>query len=203
MVVYVEDIPDTKSGFRYTATVTDCDRSAHYTVEVPAPQRPTHPAEDDAALVISQHWDGVYRICLARLSDPTDAEDATQETFIEWLQTDRSVVANVPAWLSLVATRVCFRTLRRRYRSIEDLTERPEKADDGRAVDVVLESVWFEQFGRHLPALDRKVLRYLYLHQLSLDQAALRLGVTGSHLRVIAFRARRRAQTVIEELDLL
>jgi RNA polymerase sigma factor (sigma-70 family) len=165
-------------------------------------ERPNGSADGDVALVISEHWDAVYRVCLFRLSDPSDAEDATQETFIEWLRTDRPVITNVPAWLNFVATRVCYRTLRGRYRSLEDLTERPEKADDGAAVDAVLESVWFEQFGRHLPALDRRVLRYLYLSQLSLDQTAERLGVTGSHLRVIAFRARRRAQSVLEGLDL-
>jgi RNA polymerase sigma factor (sigma-70 family) len=169
---------------------------------MPSSYRPDHSAAGDAALVISQHWDGVYRVCLARLSRSADAEDATQETFIEWLRADHMEIANLPAWLNIVAVRVCFRTLRRRYRTVEQLTDRPDKGDDGASMDPVLESVWFEQFGRHLPALDRRVLRYLYLNQLSLDEAALRLGVTGSHLRVIAYRARCRAQSVLEGLNL-
>jgi RNA polymerase sigma factor (sigma-70 family) len=170
---------------------------------MPSSHRPDHSAAGDAAFVISQHWDGVYRVCLARLSHPADAEDATQETFVEWLRAEHTEeIANLTAWLNLVAVRVCIRTLRRRYRTVEQLTGRLDKGDDGASMDPVLESVWFDQFGRHLPALDRRVLRYLYLNQLSVDEAALRLGVTGSHLRVISFRARRRAKSVLEGLDL-
>ena len=166
-------------------------------------QRPDHSAVGDAALVVSQYWDGVYRLCLSRLSSPADAEDATQETFVEWLRADHATITNLRSWLNTVAVRVCIRTLRRRYRTLEKLTDRPEKAEGCALLDDVVESVWFDQFGQNLPPLDRQVLRDLYLHQLTVDQAALRLGVTGSHLRVIAFRARRRAQSVIEGLDLL
>src|SRR5665213_2968851 len=85
--------------------VTDWAGYAHYTDEVHDSERPNGSADGDVALVISEHWDAVYRVCLSRLSDPSDAEDATQETFIEWLRTDRSVITNVPAWLNFVATR--------------------------------------------------------------------------------------------------
>jgi RNA polymerase sigma factor (sigma-70 family) len=49
-----------------------------------------------------------YRI----LGSRADAEDAVQDCFIKWTQTDRSVIDRPAAWLTTVCTRLCLDLLR-------------------------------------------------------------------------------------------
>ncbi|HZQ86072.1 MAG TPA: sigma-70 family RNA polymerase sigma factor [Acidimicrobiales bacterium] len=154
-----------------------------------------------AALVV-RHWETVHRVCLAKLSRPEDAEDATQETFIRFLQADLHGICNPEAWLVAVALRVCYGVLRRRYNTTEvdfdNVTDRVLHHDQ---TEHVLNAAWFLRIVESLPAVERKVLTWLYVGRLSREQMAERLGVSTGHLRVIAFRARRRAQTVAASLD--
>lgn len=168
---------------------------------MPTYVRPQHPAEDDPARLIEQHWNAVYRICVARLSRREDAEDAAQETFIQFLRADRTQIVSVPGWLTVVAVRVCARALRRRYRSLEDLTESPECSGGSDSLDEVLDVASFREVTDRLAPVDQKILNSLYLRELSLQQVATELGVTVGHLRVMAYRARRRAQRAIESQD--
>lgn len=162
---------------------------------------PDQQADNDVAGVIAEHWTQVYRVCMARTSRPEDAEDATQETFIELLRTDRSLIVDYTPWLTIVAVRMSDRVLRRRYRSLEDLTENPENPVGWEALDEVLDASWFHTMTRNLPPIDRRVLTNLYLRRLSVRQAAEDIGVTAGHLRVIAHRARRRAEATIRDLN--
>jgi len=54
-----------------------------------------------------------YRI----LGTVADAEDAVQDTFVKWLNTDRSKIENAAAWLTTVCTRRCLDLLRSAHRS--------------------------------------------------------------------------------------
>jgi RNA polymerase sigma factor (sigma-70 family) len=48
------------------------------------------------------------------LGSQTDAEDVVQETWIRYDRADTSDVANLPAWLTTIAARLCIDVLRRR-----------------------------------------------------------------------------------------
>lgn len=57
-----------------------------------------------------------YRI----LGSLADAEDAVQDTFVKWQNTDRKLIENTPAWLTTVCTRRCLDLLRAAYRARVD-----------------------------------------------------------------------------------
>jgi len=61
----------------------------------------------------------LFGIAYRMLGQISDAEDAVQETFIRWTQTDRSRVDNPPAWLTTVLTRICLDRLKSAQRQRE------------------------------------------------------------------------------------
>jgi len=54
-----------------------------------------------------------YRI----LGSLADAEDAVQDTFVKWANTDREKIESAPAWLRTVCTRRCIDLLRSAHRT--------------------------------------------------------------------------------------
>ncbi len=157
---------------------------------------------DDPTHLIEKYLPIVTRVCRAHLSRPDQVDDAAQETFIQFLLADRERIANPEAWLVAVATRMCGHIHRWHYGHPEvDLVEDSARSDHLRELDDVLDTVWFERLVSHLPPLDRHVLTWLYLRQLPKDLLATDLGVSGDHLRVIAYRARCRALRAYRALD--
>jgi len=164
-----------------------------------------HPRWADGVAVaqlISEKWDAVYRICYARLSRREDAEDAAQETFVRLLQTDPRSIRAIDPWLTTVAVRVCAGIHRRRYQHPEyELDPHAAEPHGELDIDAVLGDAWFRRIASALPRSDAEVLTLLYVYPHRRREVAAYLGVSLDHLRVIAFRARRRAQSVLDTLD--
>lgn len=72
------------------------------------------PVDGDALL--AAHYLPVMRLCLSRLRDHSDAEDATQETFRRAVQNAGALHDDPLPWLLTVARNVCTDELRRRSR---------------------------------------------------------------------------------------
>ncbi|HXA30400.1 MAG TPA: sigma factor [Candidatus Angelobacter sp.] len=66
--------------------------------------------------LLAAHYLPVMRLCLSRLRDPSDAEDATQEVFRRALQHAGGLRDDPLPWLITVAKNVCNDELRRRRR---------------------------------------------------------------------------------------
>ncbi|GBD12000.1 ECF RNA polymerase sigma factor SigW [bacterium HR23] len=79
------------------------------------PHKPPHPPFREVA---EKHLDFVYQICLRMLGDPTEAEDAAQETFLSALRAWKTFrgQAQVSTWLYRIAVNACLQRLRRRQR---------------------------------------------------------------------------------------
>lgn len=61
----------------------------------------------------------LFGIAYRMLGQIGDAEDAVQETFVRWTQTDQSTIDNPPAWLTTVLTRICLDRLKSAQRQRE------------------------------------------------------------------------------------
>ncbi|MFN3974546.1 MAG: RNA polymerase sigma factor [Dehalococcoidia bacterium] len=66
--------------------------------------------------VAERYLDFVYQICLRILGDATEAEDATQETFLSALRAWEALrgQAQVSTWLYRIAVNACLQRLRKR-----------------------------------------------------------------------------------------
>lgn len=157
---------------------------------------------DETARLIEKHLATVRRVCRAHLSRREDIDDAMQETFVQFLLADRSRIINPEAWLVTVAARSCGHVHRWRYAHPEvGLFEDTAHTVEADGLDGVLDILWFEKVISHLPEIDRQVLTWLYLNNLPRETVAEHLGVSMDHLRVIAHRARRRAQRAFTAFD--
>jgi RNA polymerase sigma-70 factor (ECF subfamily) len=144
----------------------------------------------------------VYRYLLARVSEPTDAEDLLQRVFLKVVEAlpryeDRGLPFG--AWLFRIAnnTLVDFQRTDHRTSSLEileqrgDLVHEParisETAEERAAVRAALD---------HLPPEQRDVLVYRFFAGLSPAEIAIVMGKRQGTVRVLQFRALRRLRAV-------
>jgi len=125
-----------------------------------------------------------------------DAEDLTQQTFIKaWRALDRfDTSRSLIAWLLTIARRTALNHFRD-SRHFEEFSE--ETADiaasparDAEQSDRV-ENLWNEA-RRLLPQKQYEVLWLRFGEDLSVDETARVLGLTQTHVKILAFRARHR-----------
>jgi RNA polymerase sigma factor (sigma-70 family) len=154
----------------------------------------------EVAQLVAEYWDHVRHVCQHHLAQPSDVDDAVQETFARFLVADQSRITNVSAWLALVADRVCFRILRHRYEHPEETVEFPDEyMFTGDFDDDALDGEWVRELTAGLLPADANILIWLYVQQIPRPVVAGHLGVTPAHLRVLAYRARQRARGVAEQ----
>ena len=108
-------------------------------------------------ILIERYENTLYRAALAILGDPTEAEDAVQDTFLRWLE-KRPVLADEnheKAWLLTVTANGCKSRLRQAKRrpTVELLDIYPaETAEERGTMEAVLA----------LPPKERAVIHLFY-----------------------------------------
>jgi RNA polymerase sigma factor (sigma-70 family) len=151
-------------------------------------------SERDAA-VLEAHGEAVRRFCQSRLGSAADAEDAVQDTFLRYLQRSDEEVRRPEAWLIAVARRACVDVVRKRERlAYEGLEEVGVELVGRRFEDGVLTASLLQEVLGRLRPRDAGLLRDLYVRGWTAEQVASELGVPAGHIRVMAQRARHRAQ---------
>ena len=151
-------------------------------------------------LFYQEHLDGIYRFVYSHVRNREAAEDLTSQIFLKAmcsLDLERNTYSS-SAWLFLVARTTMADYWRAHYRraathSLEELLEAgwegPVDANPvkSRAVDRV------EDILQILPERDRDVLTCRFLLKLSVRETALSMGVTEANVKVMQYRALRRA----------
>jgi DNA-directed RNA polymerase specialized sigma24 family protein len=148
-------------------------------------------SSDDA--LFAAHYLPVMRLCLSRLHDAADAEDAVQEVFGRAVQHAAALGDDPLPWLITVAKNVCNDELRRRKRALQ-IADAPASASTAATalpppdVTVVGRMAAVELLGRLTPGERRAVAARL-------DGAALATSTT----RVLLARARQKLRDYLEE----
>ncbi len=129
-----------------------------------------------------------------------DAEDAVQEA---WLRLTRAgEVDDLPAWLTTVVTRLCLDQLRRRRsRSVAESSSSPLPDPDDPETDAVVADQVGEAMQVVLDTLAPAERAAFVLHDVfgySYDDIARILGRSGTAVRQLASRARRKVRGVPE-----
>ena len=123
--------------------------------------------------LFSAHRDRVYRLCMARLKDPYDAEDAVQEVFIraaryvDMLRTEPDPIR----WLSTVARNICYDEQRRRQKTggagqlVERIVDLSPESDPER---LAVEAMTIQHLLDRLTPAERGVVKEKVLGDLTL-----------------------------------
>jgi RNA polymerase sigma-70 factor (ECF subfamily) len=149
-----------------------------------------------------EHLDRIYRFVYSHVRNREAAEDLTSQIFLKavrGLDLEQSARSG-SAWLFRVAHTTIADYWRAHYcrvatHSLEELVEAgwegPSDADSPLMENRAAERV--EDILQALPERDREVLTCRFLLHLSVRQTALSMGVTETNVKVMQYRALRRA----------
>ena len=135
----------------------------------------------------------VWNVCLTLLRDPTDTEDAVQETFLRLLREDEAPEpeAHLRAWLIVTARNVCRDELRRARRRDFALGEARDVPTAAPEIDEPLAAV------RSLPEKYRLPIYLFYYEALSTARIAEILDRRESTVRSDLRRGREKLRRIL------
>jgi RNA polymerase sigma factor (sigma-70 family) len=151
--------------------------------------------------VYTSHRGAVYALCLSRLRDPADAEDATQDVFARALAHGLADVREMEPWLITMAKNRCVDISRRqagRRVASEETAVLPDRGDLSADHLVAAGAVVSELLGRLTPA-ERRVAVHAVIEDKSHREVAAALGIGASTSRVLLSRACRRLRAYLQE----
>ena len=145
----------------------------------------------------------VRSVCRSLLRDRSDAEDATQQTFLSAQRAlaNGSTPREPAAWLATIARNECLARVRERMR--EPLPVEAEPAELGADTHSVavsnFEMATLREALADLPRLQREAILLRELRGMSYDEVARALSVTTAAVESLIFRARRTLQGKLRE----
>ena len=141
----------------------------------------------------NRHVDMVYRVCYSFMKNQTDAEDMVQETFLRLLSNQKKFAyeRHEKAWLIVTASNLCKDTLKKWWRTnenIDDYPDLPQKTNGGSAVMEAILSL----------SDDYKTVVYMYYYEgYSTAEIAQFLGCPDATVRSRLARARKQLQAML------
>lgn len=163
--------------------------------------------KDDFGLLVKKYFDGVRRVCLSLCGNGFDADDATQEAFVDafvYLPSldDHNKFA---PWLYKIARRKCFRRLSFR-RTDDDLDELAEllPSNDSSPLDAAIQK---EQNLRVYAALSRlsekrrAVAEMFYFRGVKVSDIAARLDLSENTVKSRLYDAREQLRKELYDMN--
>ena len=140
------------------------------------------------------HFRTVWNICLTFLKNPSDTEDAVQETFLRLVRDGVCFQSEEhgKAWLIHTAKNVCRDELRRHRRLELPLEEARNASSDSLYIDETLEAV------RSLPEKNWIAIYLFYYEGLPVEQISKLLGRKESTVRSDLRRGRDKLKKLLE-----
>lgn len=161
--------------------------------------RERHPVDELEALYRSERA-RIYRLCLARLRDPVEAEDAVQETFLRAARHVEHLRGDARTYLVVIARNVCNDRGRARARAQRNLVrlQSGDEMHDRNPEDTAISASHLERVWSALSPRDRLLL----LHSargFSAPEIAAMLRVAPDAATRALSRARARARDLFAE----
>jgi RNA polymerase sigma-70 factor (ECF subfamily) len=158
--------------------------------------------------VMQRYQDKVFRLCVAYLRDPVQAQDAAQESLVRlWraLATYDGRAA-LSTWIYAITRNWCLTALSRRREPVS-LDEAAIQAEvDALAVPASHEGLdqgaALRQLVAELPETTRRIVTLYYFEEQSVAEVAERVGLPEGSIKTHLFRARTRLRTRLEALGL-
>lgn len=151
--------------------------------------------------LIDPHLEPGFRLAVAMLQNPDEAEDAIQEAVLAaWRAIGRlRPESNVRAWFMTIVANRCRSMRRRRWWGVIRQADPPERPDCTDPIDGIPDLIDLRRRLRALDADDRAILVLRYYEDLSLGEVASTLGISTTAARSRIHRALKRLRPGLEE----
>mgnify|MGYP001171008615 CR=1 FL=1 len=157
---------------------------------------------DAARQLMARRLPRLLAIAQRLLSDPVEAEDIAQETFIRvWKAASRwrSGEAKVETWMSRIAINLCYDRLRRRREMLTDTP--PERADDAPGPEAALSlgdaTRQVHTAVASLPDRQRLALELCHFQEMTNIDAAEAMEISVEALESLLARGRRKLRAIL------
>jgi len=160
------------------------------------------------ARIVSRHQDEIARRMWRFTRDKRELEELVQEVFVEAYYSLSGFRGEAPFlhWINRIATRVGYRYWKKRHKQQSGQVSLQDwdgfKDIEQREVDAAEAGELAHNLLAKLPPRDRLVLTLLYMEELSVAQAAQRLGWSQVMVKVQAHRARKKLKTICDKMGL-
>lgn len=141
----------------------------------------------------NRHVDMVYRVCYSFMKNQTDAEDMVQETFLRLLSNQKKFAdeRHEKAWLIVTASNLCKDTLKKWWRTNENIDDYPDLPQKTSGSSAVMEAILSLSD-------DYKTAVYMYYYEgYSTAEIAQFLGCPDATVRSRLARARKQLQAML------
>ena len=141
----------------------------------------------------NRHVDMVYRVCYSFMKNQTDAEDMVQETFLRLLSNQKKFAdeRHEKAWLIVTASNLCKDTLKKWWRTNENIDDYPDLPQKTNGSSAVMEAILSLSD-------DYKTAVYMYYYEgYSTAEIAQFLGCPDATVRSRLARARKQLQAML------
>ncbi len=167
--------------------------------------------------LVARHGDRVFRIAHRFFRDRQEVEDIAQDAF---LQAYRSLGTcrnrqSFSGWLSVITVRICYRKLREQRKRPENSASSLQQAEEN-VMERFCSSPWSspaddqeqqalcrdlaDKVLQRMTSKEHMILVLTEVEGLSIREAARHLGISAVNAKVSAFRARKRAMSIINNL---
>jgi RNA polymerase sigma-70 factor (ECF subfamily) len=159
------------------------------------------------AVLVTKHGTLVYNLALRTLSDPQEAEDVAQETFMRaWKALPHfRAQSRLSTWLYRIATNLCYNRLPqlKRELAVLDADTEIDLPDERQGVEeALLSSEIFEQVNRavnQLPESYRLLITFRHMQGLSYAEIAAVAGMPLGSVKTGIFRARQQLRSLLAQ----
>lgn len=161
------------------------------------------------ALLLPRYEHKIYRLCCALLRDPTQAQDAAQESLVRiWKSLPGyDARASLSTWIYAITRNRCLSALERRRAlaaagdSELDLAELPAESADTHEPEE--RSARLRELIELLPERYRRTLTLFYFEDRSVSEVAKQLGQPEGTVKTTLFRARAALTELLRQRGLL
>ena len=166
-----------------------------------------HGKKDKFGLLVNKYSGKVYRLCLSLCGNGFDAEDATQEAFIDAFMylPSLSDPDKFASWLCMIARRKSYRQIASR-RNEDDIDELADfiQSDSSTPLDA---SITAEKNGRIARAIEklsdkrREVVEMFYFHGMKISEIAEKLSLSDNTVKSRLYDAREYLRKDLEDMN--
>ncbi|MCB1693110.1 MAG: sigma-70 family RNA polymerase sigma factor [Pseudomonadales bacterium] len=158
-------------------------------------------------ILYKEYYVRVYGLCRRLLNSTSQAEDATQETFMRAYRQFKRYKQDQPFWhwIAAIASHYCVDLLRQRSRTPQFFGGEAQELDlvesaDVGVLDTLIEAEDAGAVNAAIASLDDKYrvpLVLAYFNESSYDEIAKTLSISRNHVGVLLLRAKQQLRTTL------